>query len=105
MTDHILRFKIWWNKTILHRDPKSSPLESTCPGCGEATKWCPMCGTSCSRGYGLAGGGMGAYWACNANDLICGYFFKKQDAEDDIPWDAIVAPPKDSIDPKKDPEF
>lgn len=40
---------------------------------------CPKCGSSLHQGYGLAGGGMGAYEMCEAEG--CGHFEKWQDAE------------------------
>ena len=40
---------------------------------------CPKCGSPLHQGYGLAGGGMGAYEMCEAEG--CGHFEKWQDAE------------------------
>ena len=39
---------------------------------------CPKCGSEVLAGYGLAGGGMGAYEVCNNGD--CDFFVKTQDA-------------------------
>jgi len=40
---------------------------------------CPKCGAPLHQGYGLAGGGMGAYELCEVEG--CGHFEKWQDAE------------------------
>jgi hypothetical protein len=37
---------------------------------------CPICGARTYQGYGLMGGGIGPYVACD-----CGYFHKEQDEE------------------------
>lgn len=42
---------------------------------------CPKCGGELYHGYGLAGGGIGAYTTC-LNDK-CDHFEKTQDAEDE----------------------
>lgn len=39
---------------------------------------CPQCGGPLCWGYGLAGGGMGHYWYCDA----CEFFRKQQDADE-----------------------
>jgi hypothetical protein len=41
---------------------------------------CPKCGGTVVAGYGLAGGGMGAYWLClDDRGADCDYFYKVQD--------------------------
>lgn len=37
--------------------------------------YCPHCGTPLESGYGMAGGGMGVYMYCPADD--CGKYFSK----------------------------
>lgn len=49
--------------------PDSETLPSVCPKCGETTL----------PGYGLMGGGIGAYVLCVADD--CDFFAKQQDPE------------------------
>jgi hypothetical protein len=41
---------------------------------------CPKCKQPVVMGYGLAGGGIGPYWACETDE--CDFFYKKQDSED-----------------------
>ena len=43
-----------------------------CKKCGDLM--CPRCGAHRQHGYGLMGGGMGAYVFCTSDD--CGYFEK-----------------------------
>lgn len=38
---------------------------------------CPQCGVELMMGFGLAYGGYGPYWVCEADD--CDYVFKRQD--------------------------
>jgi hypothetical protein len=47
------------------------------------TEWglCPKCGSELGQGYGLAGGGIGAYTYCTDDD--CDYFDKVQDPPED----------------------
>ena len=40
---------------------------------------CPKCGSPTTLGYGLAGGGIGAYTACDNDE--CDFFDKVQDEE------------------------
>lgn len=56
--------------------------ETTCPECGEtdSKEKCPKCGTHIIFGYGMAGGGMGAYQMC-CNES-CDYFDKTQDSDE-----------------------
>ena len=42
---------------------------------------CPHCGTFLEVGFGLAGGGYGAYTYCPADD--CGKYFDKTQEHDD----------------------
>lgn len=42
---------------------------------GTNTETCPHCGARLEIGYGLAGGGMGTYFYCDAHGVIC----KEQD--------------------------
>lgn len=45
---------------------------------------CPKCGAKkLYQGYGLMGGGCGAYEGCDADG--CGYFSKTQDADEEAP--------------------
>jgi hypothetical protein len=44
---------------------------------------CPKCGSKTLIGYGLAGGGVGVYVACDG-DTDCDFFMKRQD-EDETP--------------------
>lgn len=44
---------------------------------------CPHCGTELETGFGLAGGGYGAYTYCPADD--CGKYFDKTQEHDDDP--------------------
>jgi hypothetical protein len=47
---------------------------------------CPHCGTELEVGFGLAGGGYGAYTYCPAED--CGkYFDKTQEPDERSPQD------------------
>lgn len=50
-----------------------------CPGCNmyDDKEKCPRCGTHVTHGYGLMGGGIGAYVFCC--DDSCDYFVKTQD--------------------------
>lgn len=43
---------------------------------------CPKCGSETMFGYGLAGGGMGAYVMCDGpEESTCDFFAKKYDKE------------------------
>ncbi len=57
------------------REDASEPLPP-----GDDDK-CPLCGGETSFGYGLAGGGMGAYFFCLSD--ACDWFFKRQDSTPD----------------------
>lgn len=43
---------------------------------------CPECGTELASGFGLAGGGYGAYIYC-PNEDACGKYFHKTQMSDD----------------------
>ena len=47
-----------------------------CPDCGQVhdLEKCPKCGSWIGHGYGLMGGGMGAYKFCNSDE--CDWFWK-----------------------------
>jgi hypothetical protein len=49
---------------------------------------CPQCGSETTFGYGLMGGGCGAYQLC-LNDK-CEWFVKEQDEEQDEDEDDII---------------
>ena len=42
---------------------------------------CPKCGSKTDFGFGLAGGGYGAYVACESDD--CDFFAKRQSEDDE----------------------
>ena len=42
---------------------------------------CPKCGSKTDFGFGLAGGGYGAYVACESD--ACDFFAKRQSKEDE----------------------
>jgi hypothetical protein len=57
--------------------------DPTCPTCSAAPGdcgHCPKCGGELFTGYGLMGGGIGAYEGCTNDD--CDYFDKTQDTGD-----------------------
>jgi hypothetical protein len=62
------------DKIIAHADTteQDSDLPDYCPD------RCPTCGTEAEMGYGMAGGGLGAYSYCPKCEVILG---KVQDPE------------------------
>lgn len=54
-----------------------APKFGLCPKCKREHHLCPECGAFVEYGYGLAGGGMGVWYACSA----CDYFYKEQDKD------------------------
>lgn len=54
------------------------PKSGLCGKCNREHLLCPDCGAFVvEEGYGLAGGGVGTYWACDS----CDYFMKRQDPD------------------------
>jgi hypothetical protein len=67
-----------WFLDLAHSAPtKGEPFF----GCGDRI-FCPKCLTEITGepGYGLAYGGIGTYWVCDADN--CEWFFKKMDDEE-----------------------
>lgn len=58
-----------------HPSSGDKPVFGTCLRCQKDHYACPECGSPCEEGYGLAGGGVGRYWACD----VCDYFYKEQE--------------------------
>lgn len=51
----------------------------TAGGPPPTTDKCPKCGSPISQGYGMAFGGMGAYWYCEPEE--CNWFYKIMDRD------------------------
>ncbi len=69
-----------------HPSSNEKPKVDICPCCNTEQVICPECGSHCMTGYGLALGGVGAYYMCDS----CDYSWK-EDKRTEMDRPKIVA--------------